>query len=161
MRAASAAGTLAIMVRWIVRIALVGAGAFVLIQLIPYGRNHTNPPVQAEPAWNTPRTRQLAQAACFDCHSNLTKWRWYSNVAPVSWLVYRDVHDGRSALNFSEWNKPQDGAGDAVEAVGSGSMPPWFYVIMHPNAHLSSIEKGDLMRGLAATLRSSPPIGGG
>lgn len=149
------------MARWLVRIALAGAGLFVLIQLVPYGRNHTNPPVQAEPAWNAPRTRQLAQAACFDCHSNLTKWRWYSNVAPVSWLVYRDVTDGRAALNFTEWNKPQDGAGDAVEAVGSGSMPPWFYVIVHPNASLSQTDKNDLMRGLAATLRNSPPIGGG
>lgn len=149
------------MARWLVRIALAGAGLFVLIQLVPYGRNHTNPPVQAEPAWNAPRTRLLAQAACFDCHSNLTKWRWYSNVAPVSWLVYRDVTDGRAALNFTEWNKPQDGAGDAVEAVGSGSMPPWFYVIVHPNASLSQTDKNDLMRGLAATLRNSPPIGGG
>ena len=147
--------------KWFLRLALVGAAVFLLIQLIPYGRSHRNPPVQAEPAWNSPRTRDLAKTACFDCHSNLTQWRWYSNIAPVSWLVYRDVKDGRAALNFTEWNKPQDGAGDAVEAVGSGSMPPWFYVIMHPNAHLNPTQKTDLMRGLAATFRTSPPIGGG
>lgn len=59
-------------------------GSFVLVQLVPYGRNHTNPPVQAWPAWNAPRTRQLAQAAGFDCHSNLTKWRWHTNVAAAT-----------------------------------------------------------------------------
>jgi hypothetical protein len=116
--------------------------------------------VTAEPRWDSPRTRQLAKEACFDCHSNLTTWPWYSNVAPVSWLTYRDVVDGRAALDFSEWNKPQDGAGDAVEAVASGSMPPWFYKPMHPKSDLSQAEREQLMRGLAATFRRSPPIGG-
>lgn len=147
--------------RWLIRITVGAVALFALAQLVPYGRNHTNPPVQAEPAWDTPHTRDLAKSACFDCHSNLTKWKWYSNVAPVSWLVQRDVDDGRSALNFSEWNRPQDGAGDAVDAVSSGSMPPWFYVIMHPSAKLSATEKQDLMRGLAATFQRSPPIAGG
>jgi heme-binding protein len=141
-----------------------GAGLvlFVLIQAIPYGRNHSNPPVTMEPKWDTPQTRALAVRACFDCHSNLTKWRWYSNVAPVSWLVQRDVDGGRSAFNFSEWNRPQDiGAGDLSEAIRGGSMPPWFYTIAHPNARLSAAEKDALIRGLSATLAASPPKGGG
>jgi hypothetical protein len=41
-----------------------------LIQLVPYGHNHNNPPVKSEPAWGTPATRTLAQRACFDCHRN-------------------------------------------------------------------------------------------
>ena len=147
--------------RWGKRVLVAGVVLFGLIQLIPYGHSHPNPPVTAEPRWDSPRTRALAKTACFDCHSNLTDWRWYTNIAPVSWLTYRDVIDGRAALNFTEWDKPQDGAGDAAEAVAGGSMPPWFYVIVHPNARLSSTEKNDLMRGLAATLRNSPPIGGG
>ena len=126
---------------------------FVLAQIVPYGRNHTNPPVTVEPRWDSAGTRALAARACFDCHSNVTVWPWYSNVAPVSWLVYRDVVGGRGALNFSEWNRPQDGAGDAVDAVSSGSMPPWYYTLQHPNAKLSAVEKQALMRGLAATLR--------
>jgi mono/diheme cytochrome c family protein len=65
--------------------------------------------VQAEPAWDSGRTRVLAQQSCFDCHSNLTKWPWDSNIAPFSWLIQRDVDSGRSALNFSEWNNVQDG----------------------------------------------------
>ncbi len=149
------------MTRWVVRIGIAIVALFVLAQLVPYGRNHTNPPVLAEPKWDSPQTRRLAQEACFDCHSNVTTWPWYSNIAPISWLVYRDVVDGRAALNFSEWNKPQDGAGDAVEAVNNGSMPPWFYKPLHPKSSLSAADRAALARGLAATFTRSPPIGGG
>jgi len=142
-----------------------GLGAlvfFVLIQAVPYGRSHSNPPVTMEPKWNSPQTRALAARACFDCHSNLTKWRWYSNIAPASWLVQRDVDGGRSAFNFSEWNRPQDaGARDLAEAIRGGSMPPWFYTVVHPNARLNATDKHALIRGLSATLAASPPRGGG
>jgi hypothetical protein len=98
---------------------------FVVAQAVPYGRSHTNPPTTAEPRWDSPQTRDLARRACFDCHSNLTTWPWYSNVAPVSWLVQRDVDEGRSELNFSEWDMPQDvDAEDLVEKIRDGSMPP-------------------------------------
>jgi len=146
--------------KWTLRITVAVVGLFALAQLVPYGRSHTNPPVQAEPAWDSQQTRALAKRACFDCHSNLTTWPWYSNVAPVSWLVQRDVDSGRGALNFSEWNRPQDGAGDAVEAIQGGSMPPWYYTIQHPSAKLSAAQKQQLIAGLAATLRSSPSAGG-
>ena len=150
--------------RWQRRLLWGGVGAvalFALAQVVPYGRNHSNPPVSKEPAWNSPRTRELAVRACFDCHSNQTKWRWYSNIAPVSWLVQRDVEGGRGALNFSQWDRPQDvSAGDIAEAV-RGGMPPWFYTIIHRNAALSTIEKKQLIAGLNATLAKSPPIGGG
>ena len=62
------------------------AGLFLAIQFVPYGRDHSNPPVIGEPTWNSPETRALAVRACFDCHSNETVWPWYSNIAPVSWL---------------------------------------------------------------------------
>ena len=65
---------------------LAVVGLFVLIQLAPFGRNHTNPPVVQEPSWDSAETRALAKRACFDCHSNETVWPWYSNIAPVSWL---------------------------------------------------------------------------
>ncbi len=135
---------------------------FVAIQAIPYGRDHSNPPVTQEPKWDSARTRQLAADACFDCHSNLTNWRWYSNVAPMSWLVQRDVDGGRAALNFSEWDRPQDaGIDDITETIRSGSMPPWFYLPLHPNAKLDQAEKDALIAGLNATFAQSPPIGGG
>ena len=147
--------------RRVLWVLVAGAALLLLAQAVPYGRSHTNPPTSAEPRWDSPQTRELAARACFDCHSNLTKWPWYSNIAPVSWLIQRDVDGGRAALNFSEWNKPQDGAGDAAEAIASGSMPPWFYPIMHPKASLSKADQQRLIAGLAATLRNSPPKGGG
>jgi len=151
--------------RWQRRLAyggLLAVAFFALIQAVPYGRNHTNPPVTQEPKWDSPQTRTLAARACFDCHSNLTKWLWYSNIAPVSWLIQRDVDGGRSQFNFSEWNKPQDiSIGDLADSIRSGSMPPWFYTVPHPSAMLTSSEKNALIRGLTATLNASPPIGGG
>jgi mono/diheme cytochrome c family protein len=147
--------------RWL-RWALAGAAAALLLaQVVPYGRSHANPASNVQPAWNTAATHALAARACFDCHSNLTTWPWYSVVAPVSWLVQRDVDGGRSTLNFSEWNRPQDGAADVVDAVSSGSMPPWYYTIMHPRARLSSADRQRLAAGLAATLRRSPATAGG
>jgi hypothetical protein len=67
---------------WIVRILLGAVALFALIQVVPYGRSHTNPPVQSEPKWDSPQTRALAVRACYDCHSNETTWPWYTNVAP-------------------------------------------------------------------------------
>ena len=130
---------------------LVVAG-FVVIQLVPYGRNHTNPPVQSEPNWINPETRALAERACFDCHSNESEWPWYSNIAPVSWLVQHDVEEGRSKLNFSTWGQGRNEADEAVEVVQEGEMPMPVFLIMHPEARLSAAEKDALIRGLAATV---------
>jgi len=66
---------------------LAGGIVFIAMQLVPYGHAHTNPPVTGEPKWDSPQTRELAKRACFDCHSNETDWPWYSNIAPVSWLI--------------------------------------------------------------------------
>jgi mono/diheme cytochrome c family protein len=146
---------------WLLRIAIAGVVVFGLIQLVPYGRDHTNPPVTQEVQWDSARTRELALGACYDCHSNLTTWPWYSNVAPVSWLVYADVKGGRDALNFTEWDRPQgEGAGEAVEAVRSSSMPPFQYKPLHPAGRLSAAEREELARGLEKTLAADPPIPG-
>jgi mono/diheme cytochrome c family protein len=139
------------MKRWI-RISLVTiVGALLLAQVVPYGRDHSNPPVVEEPAWDSAQTRDLAVNACFDCHSNESVWPWYSNVAPISWLVQRDVDEGRESLNFSEWNRPQEGD-DAAETVREGSMPPRQYLITHPSARLTDSQLDALASGLAATL---------
>jgi len=136
-------------------------GIFLVIQLIPYGRNHTNPPVTAEPAWDSPRTRELAARACFDCHSNETAWPWYTSVAPMSWLTQHDVDEGRAFMNFSEWDKPQGELGEVGEAIREGSMPPWYYGLLHSDARLSDAEKVQLIAGLNATFAASPPVPGG
>ncbi|HEY9089617.1 MAG TPA: heme-binding domain-containing protein [Anaerolineaceae bacterium] len=125
-----------------------------LIQLVPYGKDHTNPPVVAEPNWDSPQTRALAQRSCFDCHSNETVWPWYSRIAPVSWLVMRDVQEGREKLNFSEWGQRRMRESDeAGEAVRNGEMPMPIYLLQHPEARLSAAEKEALASGLDRTLR--------
>lgn len=124
----------------------------VLIQFIPYGRAHDNPPALAEPSWNSSQTRALAARACFDCHSNQTSCPWYSNVAPMSWLVQHDVDEGRQKLNYSEWGTHREQADEAAEAVREGKMPPRLYLLMHPEATLSDAEKQQLVEGLIATL---------
>ncbi|HVV44615.1 MAG TPA: heme-binding domain-containing protein [Bryobacteraceae bacterium] len=133
-----------------ITIGLILTGA--LMQLVPFGREHANPAVVQEPAWDSPRTRALAKRACFNCHSNETDWPWYSNIAPVSWLTQRDVDQGRSHLNFSEWNDPLGQADDAGGEIASGNMPPSFYLPLHPEANLTDEEKKALVRGLQKSL---------
>ena len=137
---------------------LLGLGALALvllaIQAIPYGRHHTNPPIVREPAWDSPRTRQLAVRACFDCHSNETRWPWYAAIAPVSWLVQHDVDEGRHELNFSDWQggtregeKPEE----LREEIEEGAMPPLPFLLLHPEARLTEAEEKELVAGLVAT----------
>jgi hypothetical protein len=124
----------------------------VLIQLVPFGKEHKNPPVTGTPQWDSPRTQELFNRACKDCHSNETVWPWYSNIAPVSWLLTLDVNIGRSKFNVSEWGR--EGKNDGDEAAGEtrkGKMPPWFYLPAHPEAKLTPAEKEELVKGLAAT----------
>lgn len=121
----------------------------VLIQFISYGHDHTNPAVAVvEPQWDSQQTRDLAVRACFDCHSNQTMWPWYSNIAPVSWLIQRDVQQGRAALNFSQWGSSRRGTGDSGEQIQRGTMPQWYYVMLHPTASLSEVERQALLQGL-------------
>lgn len=131
-------------------------GLFGLIQLVPYGRTHSNPRTTEEPKWDSPRTRELAVRACFDCHSNETHWPWYANVAPFSWVVQRDVDAAREVINFSQWNYTFELASYSGLSVRSGSMPPTKYRLAHPEADLTAQELADLARGLDATLK--PPV---
>ena len=129
-----------------------------LIQLVPYGRDHTNPRTGQEPTWSSPAVRQLTQEACFDCHSNLTEWPWYTSVAPVSWLTQRDVEDGRAVLNFSEWQQPQEAnLQEVVEAIRSKDMPPPQYRLVHKDARQSGNQRQELEAGLTATWAKDPP----
>lgn len=132
------------------RIAIGIVVLFVLMQAVPYGHSHSNPPASGAPAWDSPRTQQLFDRACADCHSHQTVWPWYTYVAPVSWLTQHDVDEGREHLNLSRWSaKPQHDADHAAGEVREGEMPPWFYLPLHAEARLSEAEKRDLADGLA------------
>ena len=141
--------------RTLQRFVVRGFGALavllVAIQFVPYGHSHTNPPVLAEPAWDSPQTRILFNRACADCHSNQTTWPWYSNVAPISWLIQHDVGEGREAFNVSEWGRAKNKGDEAAKETRRGDMPPWFYTPIHPDAKLSAAEQQALIGGLVAT----------
>ena len=122
-----------------------------LIQFFPYGRNHENPPVIAEPTWDSPETRATFFETCGDCHSNETVWPWYSHIAPVSWLVAHDVEDARSEFNVSEFGREHDHSDEAAEELEEGKMPLWFYLPLHPEARLTDEEKEAFIKGLVAT----------
>ncbi len=127
--------------------------AFLLIQVVPFGKDHANPAIASEPNWDSQQTRALAKRACFDCHSNETVWPWYSNVAPVSWLLFRDVTEGRQRMNFSDWkNYYLNDAREISSVITEGEMPPIQYLVMHKNARLSGVEKTQLINGLTKTI---------
>jgi len=137
--------------RW-KKIAVGAVAVLVLIQLVPYGRAHENPPVTGEPTWSDPQTNALFDRACADCHSHQTTWPWYSHVAPVSWLVTHDVEEGREHFDVDAWGREQRNHGDeAAEMVESGEMPMAIYVPLHPEAQLTDAERDTLVKGLIAT----------
>ena len=132
-----------------------GLLVLLLIQFIPYGRDHPNPQVSAEPRWDSPKTRTLFFRACRDCHSNETVWPSYSFVAPISWIVAHDVEEGRSHFNVSEWGPESEHGEDAAEMVAEGEMPMWIYLPFHPEAQLSPEEKESLILGLRRTFEGA------
>lgn len=138
--------------RW-PHVALIAAAFLGLAQVLPYGRVD-NPPVRQEPAWDSPRTRELAARACFDCHSNESKRQWY-HLAPASWWVASHVREAREHLNFSEWDRPQEHAHEAAEEVEEHEMPLRSYLLVHPEARLTEAERAELVRGLEATIAAS------
>jgi hypothetical protein len=140
----------------------VAAATFLLIQFLPIGRAQGNPEVVAEPNWNSPETRQMAERACFDCHSNETDWPWFASIAPMSWIVQKNVTDARSHFNFSDWNQSHEGhdheapePADFVEVLREGKMPPAPYLLTHPGARLTDAERAALGEGLRATAEQS------
>ena len=125
---------------------------FLLVQLVPYGQDHTNPPVIAEPQWDSPQTRAYFMLACGDCHSNETVWPWYSKIAPVSMLVYQDVINGRRELNFSEYGEQNIDIEEITREILDGYMPLPIYLTMHPEARLTDAERAKLVEGLQNSL---------
>jgi heme-binding protein len=125
------------------RTAAAAIVAAVVIQLIPVKRD--NPPAASEvgaPA----DVRRILERSCYDCHSNRTRWPWYSHVAPVSWMVARDVHLGRKELNFSDWpvfdfEEQEHLLADVAKDVERGSMPLWNYAMIHEDARLSAEDR--------------------
>ena len=128
---------------------VVGA---VLIHFIPYGKDHITPPVLTEPQWDSAKTKELFHNTCANCHSHETIYPWYSNIAPISWLIQSDVDEGRAHLNISVLGiQKKNKVKDAAQEVREGEMPPFFYLPLHPEAKLSDADKAALIKGLENT----------
>jgi heme-binding protein len=126
--------------------AVLGVGLLGLVtalQFVPVSR--TNPP-ERERAIAPPDVRTILQRSCYDCHSNETHWPWYSRIAPASFLISRDVTEGRRELNLSTWSqydarRKARKLREIGEQVEKGKMPQWYYVILHPDARLSAADR--------------------
>jgi hypothetical protein len=132
---------------------------FGLIQLIPV--RQTNPPVVTQVNWDSAQTQELFSRACADCHSNETVWPWYAKVAPVSWLVARDVNEGREKFNLSNLagmnsRRLNELPEELGEVIQEGEMPMPIYLPLHPTAKLSAAEKQALITGMRQTLANTP-----
>lgn len=133
---------------------------FIGLQLIPPEKvfpdyKYTgNPPVDAHFQWNSPQSEQLARAACYDCHSNETRYPWYSHFAPISWLVNRDVNVARDNMNFSTWSKQDFDVNDMIDQIQEDAMPLPIYLPLHPEAQLTAAQKQQLIAGIQATFGS-------
>ncbi|MSM38012.1 MAG: hypothetical protein GJT30_00055 [Geobacter sp.] len=137
-------------------VTLTAVVGLALMQAVPYGRDHNNPSVVAEPQWDSPDTRELARRACFNCHSFETIWPWYARYAPVSWLIAHDVQEGREKLNFSDWQggtREGERPEEIAKEITEGDMPPFAYRFAHPEARLSAKQRTQLIEGLSATLK--------
>src|SRR5436305_5848371 len=133
------------MKKWL-KIALIVIVVFLVVGQF-FRPSHVNPPIDpaktlAATAQVPPNVQSILERSCNDCHSNNTVYPWYNNVAPVSWLLARDINDGRHAMNFSEWGtysqkKRLHRLKDICDEVKQGDMPLWFYLPLHPKAKLS------------------------
>ncbi len=127
--------------RYIAALAVI----FGAMQLIP-SYEKSNPPTDPKLEIQEPKeVVQIFKRSCFDCHSNKTRWPWYADVAPMKWVVRRDVIEGRKALNFSIWNsydeqKKQKLKKEIFRSVEL-AMPLPQYLWLHPEAKLSPKEK--------------------
>lgn len=133
----------------VVKRGLIGAGAVLVVaQFVPVDRS--NSPIQGEVAAPA-EVRAILRRACYDCHSNEVKWPWYGRVAPVSWLLERDVREGRKEVDFSVFDQYPEKRRrrkwtEIPEQVQKGEMPPWFYVAVHREARLSESDKAALVQ---------------
>jgi len=136
-------------VKWILAALIV---VFALLQFA--NPPHTNPPVVPghDLMATSPPPLPIAamlQSACYDCHSDKTRWPWYSRIAPVSWLIASDVNEGRQHINLSDWpvEFPERAAKRLErmsEEIDYGNMPPAKYTLLHANARLTQDQRKTL-----------------
>jgi len=125
----------------------------VLIQFIQIDTK--NPEVKIEEDYFnlTKAPKEIAdilKASCYDCHSNESKYPYYSKIAPISWLVKNHINEGREHLNFSEWGTYSDEKKiskqeECIKEIEDNEMPLKSYTLMHSDANLTSVSKAKLV----------------
>lgn len=135
--------------KWLRRSAATLGAAFIVAQFVPVAR--TNPPV--DPAKTITKIEHVPlnveavfDRSCADCHSDRTRWPWYSYVAPVSWVVAHDVHEARHRFNFSQWGtysaaKRDHELEEICNEVLGGDMPDGKYTLLHRTAQLTADDR--------------------
>ena len=125
----------------------------ILIQIIRIDK--TNPPVDSSldfvATMNPPEgVKKNLIAACYDCHSNETKYPWYTNIAPVSWWIKGHINGGKQHLNYSVWGeytkgKQEHKVEESIEVLENQRMPLSSYTWLHPDAKLSDSDRNEMI----------------
>ena len=137
----------------------IALGAFLIVaQFIPV--RLANPPAAGELV-SPPNIKTILRENCYDCHSDQTRWPWYRHVAPISWLIVRDVQRGRKELNFSGWADYYPATRRRKlqwigRAVREKAMPPLLYRVTHPKTGLDAHDRMVLELWIESQL-SNPP----
>jgi hypothetical protein len=146
-------------------ILLSAAAAILFAQLVRVDRS--NPAVQGDLS-APPLVKGALERSCYDCHSNQTRWPWYSAVAPFSCWIHGEVAEGRRRLNFSSWTDYTSDPGtedqkldEIARLIATDAMPPWFYRAMHPQARLTSAERIAITRWILDEKSSHASSDGG
>ena len=129
-------------------VAGLAVAVFLCIQLVqPERTNPPSDPLASFEAIAKPphHVGSSLRRVCGDCHSNQTRWPWYSRISPVSWLIAKDVREGRAHFNLSAWSQEEAGQeGQEIRElcaeVKAGEMPPRSYASLHASSKLKPSE---------------------
>jgi hypothetical protein len=134
---------------------ILGSAAIAILAAQLVRPDRSNPAVQGDLS-APPVVKDALERGCYDCHSNQTRWPWYSAVAPFSWWIHHDVDEGRRRFNFSSWTDYTSDPGtedqkldEVARLIASRAMPPRYYIMMHPQARLTSEERIAITRWIA------------
>ncbi len=125
-------------------------GAIVILVALQFKTvDRSNPLIQSD-IGTSAEIKEILRRACYDCHSNETKWPWYSYVAPMSWFVAGHVDDARGHLNYSEWpafdlEEQEHLFEEMWEMLSEGEMPLKSYTLIHRDARLTDGERDVLL----------------
>jgi hypothetical protein len=127
------------------KIRFILLGLLVVVVLIQTVQPDRSNPAVTGPLEAPSEVMSVLRRACYDCHSNETRWPWYSSIAPASWLLSYHVNDGRKHLNFSTWTALDSARRlhaylEILDVLESGEMPLTSYLLLHRDAVLSDEE---------------------